>query len=164
MFSCFLIISLITISYTIKEFNNDLFYDETFNLRRVSSERHRKQQTRPTISNLQEYLKTNIQQQFHNITIHDKGDSNIILNLDNFIPINNLNRLSNFLNEKNHIYELDSNNLFIFSYCSEFIYCRLRLVFVSRIDFAFYEFSQIGDKLPVLNGLSLDFYKKVNFC
>jgi hypothetical protein len=75
----------------------------------------------------------------------------------------NLENLEGFLFEKNHIFVDDNENMIIYSTCTN-IYnpnCSFKFIFVSKIDFSFYEMTVIGDALPRLNGHAIDYNNKV---
>jgi hypothetical protein len=155
----FLILSLCTV-HSLK-LDSDLFYDETYHLKKLALSKYRKPNGRP-ISNLHDYIKSNHDMSY-NISITDKGDANTYLSMGFIFGSYNLNLLSHYLNEKNYIFTLEDQNLLFYSYCSDFINCKVKIVFVSRVDFSYYEFNQVGELLPDVVSYSLDFNGNVKY-
>ena len=96
----------------------------------------------------------------------------------------NLNSISNYLNDYNYLFKDENGNFLIYSICKNvfffaesnapqeneaYIRCFQKFIFVSKIDFSFYSFSFSGEKLPILTNFSVDFaidefaHKRVNF-
>ena len=80
-----------------------------------------------------------------------------------FFNSTNLSDLEKFLFEKNHIFVDENENMIIYSSCNN-IYnknCNFKFVFVSKIDFSFYEMAIVGDALPRLTGYAMDYNRRV---
>jgi hypothetical protein len=138
---------------------DDLFYDETYHLKKLAMNKYKKP-NRQSFNNFQDFLRIENRTKY-NITIADKGDRNILLDMSFMFETNNFKLLSENLNQKNYIYNLPNDNLLFISYCTNFINCKVKIVFVNKIDFSFYEFTQIGELFPELVGFSFDFYRNV---
>jgi len=136
------------------------------------------------IKNLVEYIRENknIYGSPYNIRLEDKGECLRIFDLENLFRdnneiIKNIKEVKNNISDKIFIFSDDFNNMILFSppqINKENKTLPTKILFLSRINFKFYEFIMKGDEIPILLKYSIDFanenstFKKVklkfNFC
>jgi hypothetical protein len=185
IFTLFLISSNKTMKLTAQPFDEDIFYDNTYYLKQAEmkklQEKMKQQKVKNAISpnirdpNLKEYIfqRRSEYDNLMNLNILSQGTCNKTFRLEDLFGIkNNTNIPSNiknlqfYLHEKNFLYSDEDSNLVIYSTCNDILKnvqkCLPKILFVSRLDFSFYEFKLTGDKLPLLTGFSLDFNNQID--
>lgn len=133
---------------------------------------------KPNIKILSEYISQNKVElaKESDISVRFKGKCLNFHNLSDLFPKKkikeNLNNISEYLNDFNYIYKDENGNFLIYSICKNvfffaqtnapmeneaYIKCFQKFIFVSKIDFSFYSFTFNGEKLPILTNFSVDF-------
>ncbi len=171
MFLFFTILLILRIN-TLKmkqEIVDDIFYDQNYYFKNIAKKNlendAQKLKIKPNIKSLTHYLNQNKAQmsKIQRIYIEDKGNSTRILNIKDIFNSTILSDLEKFLFEKNHIFVDENENIIIYSSCNN-IYnknCNFKFVFVSKIDYSFYEMAIVGDALPRLSGYAIDYNRRV---
>lgn len=193
----FYILSLI-IFYTINivestkqnlKFDDDIFYGDPSSLEKIQLDKLKEQYNNdilkpfnPKIKKLNDYLNNNnsMLSKKTNYLIKEDGQcvnfssfKNLFSNNKNKKEIeDNLNSISNYLNDVNYIFKDEYGNLLVYSVCRSFSFisngsntidndnysnCFQKLIFISKIDFSYYNFSFTGEKVPGINDFSIDF-------
>jgi hypothetical protein len=119
------------------------------------------------IKNLVDYLRENknIYGTPNNIRLEDKGECLRIFDLENLFRdnneiIKNIKEVKNNISDKIFIFSDDFGNMILFSppqINKENKTLPTKILFMSRINFKFYQFIMKGDELPILLKYSIDF-------
>ncbi len=182
-------------------FDDDLFYGDPLSLKNLQINKLKEQFTKgnlqvsiPNIKNLNDYF-SNYNLQLSKPTDFFAKEPGKCLNFYSFKDMlhnnknkreieDNLNSISNFLNESNYFFKDEYGNLLVFSVCKNlffhsnssdsedneiYIKCFQRFILISKIDFSYYSFVFTGEKIPSLINFSVDFsvdefsHKRVSF-
>ena len=169
--------------------DDDLFYGDPLNLKKIQLNKLKDQIIKanlkpsiPNIKNLNDYF-TNYNFQLSKRTDFIAKETGKCLNFYNFKDLfvnnknreeidDNLNSISNYLNELNYFFKDEYGNLLIFSVCKNlffpssgnaaendenYIKNSQKFIFISKIDFSYYSFTFSGEKIPNLINFSVDF-------
>lgn len=170
-------------------YNDDLFYGDPLSLKNLQINKLKEQLTKgnmkqsiPNIKNLNNYF-TNYNSQLSKPTEFIAKEAGKCVSFYSFKDLlnnnknkkeieNNLDHISNYLNELNYFFKDEYGNLLVFSVCKNlflhsngetsgvnenYIKCFQRFIFISKIDFSFYSFAFTGEKIPSLVNFSVDF-------
>lgn len=166
-------------------YEDELFYGDPLSLQKTELKKikeeftnHSKRKILPNIKKINDYFTNNKVELLKPIEFKVKAKGRCLnyFNLKNLFSMSpnkiiieeHLDAISNYLNEINYIYKDEYGNMLIFSVCKNLYHntsndvenytkCFQNFVFISKIDFSFYNFTFSGKRMPSLTSFSVDF-------
>lgn len=161
-----LYVFLISFSYiNPRDIDEDIFYGENVFLKKLEDKKlHEsllketyKKNIKPNIKNLDNYINIISKEKEKNFFIMQKGNCALTQNLSEVYGEKNIMDLELFMNDKNYLFNDYNKDILIYSTCKSFFSkCEHKILYVSRKDFSFYEFTMSGEKIPNLVDFMID--------